>query len=100
MSTAFTVDAKGVIWTTFSRFVSQLRRHGDVLSESAAAGGQPKPHAPEADGGARLHHRSPHRLSPNHGQLRSSAVSETTRYTPNSHNRLIFLKKNIIVVLC
>lgn len=92
-----------VIWNTFSRFVTQLRRRGDVLSEGAAAGGQPEPHTPEADGGAGLHHRSPDRLSPNRGQLRSSAVSETTRYTPNSRNRLIFFfffYKLFLLLLC
>lgn len=88
-------SSRGVICNTLSRFVSQLRRHGDVLSEGAAAGGQPEPHAPQADGGAGLHHGSPHRLSPNCGQRRRPAVSQTAGYAPDIRTGLLFFFSSI-----
>lgn len=57
--------------------VLQPRRHGDVLPEGAAAGGEPEPHAAEADGGPGLHGGSPARLPSDSGQLGSPAVPET-----------------------
>lgn len=65
----------------------QLGRHGDVLPAGVGAGGQPEPHAAEADGGARLHHGSPDGLPSNSGQLRGCTVPESIRYKQNQPHK-------------
>lgn len=84
-----------------SCIVLQLRRHGDVLSEGVGAGGQPEPHAAEADGRARLHRGSPDRLPPNTGQLGGPAVPETIRCCKTEpFIMLSCIQTMLIFVLC
>lgn len=62
------------------RLPPQRRWVRGVLSESAAAWGQPQPHAVEANGRARLHHWSPDRPPAGSGQLGGSGVPQTIRW--------------------
>lgn len=64
--------------------VLQFKRHGDVLSEGVGAGGQPEPHAAEADGRARLHHGPPDGLPRNPRQHGGRAMPEDIRYSRTS----------------
>lgn len=66
---------------SLSLILLQLRRHGDVFTQGAGAGGQPESHAAEAYGRSRLHHRPPLWLPPHSGQHRRPAVPETIRYS-------------------
>lgn len=74
-----------------------------MLSEGAGGGGQPEPHAAEADGRARLHHGSLDGLPPNSGQLRGRAVPENVRYSgtaPGPVSMLSGVQRSLIFVLC
>lgn len=62
-----------------------------MLSEGAGAGGQPEPHAAEADGGARLHHGPSAGLPPDFRQLGGSPVPETTGYSKS----FVYLKFSV-----